>query len=539
LLRLEQLTKRYGPREVLAQVSLVVNRGETMGIVGPNGSGKSTLLRIAAGRLAPDAGRVQVAPACRMAYLPQAIETEPGELTGHRFPSLFPSTAAASLAALGDRIANLSADDEAAPVIAQYEALLDALAAPSTGIEVARALGVDGVDAETPLARLSGGEQVKLALAEVMSARPDLLLLDEPTNHLDIAAIEWLEERLHEHVGATLLVSHDRALLDDVVEGLVVLGTDGSAETFDGGYTEWVEGQERQRTAQLVAFERQQREERQLKRAISAMESRSRYIEQSTTNFAIRKKAKKIARRSTTLKARMRRQAASAGHLDRPDEMPAGLGVQFNTAERAASRLVELVDARIEVGERLLLDGVDLAVDRGQRIALIGANGSGKSTLLRALAGHLELAAGHRSITGGAVVGYLAQDDEAGSDGGATPLALARAAAGISEVDATNFLHRVMLGREQITTPLARLSYGERRRLALALLMLRGCNLLLLDEPTNHLDLASREAVEGALRSFGGAAVVVTHDRYLVRRVADQVWVVEQRSITTRSPDEV
>ncbi|MEX2032046.1 MAG: ATP-binding cassette domain-containing protein [Dehalococcoidia bacterium] len=178
-------------------------------------------------------------------------------------------------------------------------------------------------------------------------------------------------------------------------------------------------------------------------------------------------------------------------------------------------------------------------MDRGRRIALVGPNGCGKSTLLRVIIGERELSAGSRSMAGSAVPGYLPQEDGGGDAPDETPLALVRREAATSEVDAFNFLHRVLLGHEQATTPLSRLSYGERRRLALATLMLRGANLLLLDEPTNHLDLASREAFEAALDGFSGAALVVTHDRYLIQRFAYDVWSVEDRRIVVRSPEEV
>jgi ATPase subunit of ABC transporter with duplicated ATPase domains len=539
MIRIDHITKRYGPRTVLPGVSVTVNPGEAFGIVGPNGSGKSTLLRIAAGDLTPDGGRVEVTPGHRVVFLRQAVEAPPGSTAGTRFPSLFPEAAAAALAALGARLAAADAEDTDG-LADEYDVLLESVGASSQGAEMLSELGLDHIEAGAPFDRLSGGEQAKLALAEAMCVPAEVLLLDEPTNHLDLASIRWLEDRLASFPGAVLLVSHDRALLDTVVDGLVVLDIDGGTpETFPGDYTEWMEEQERRRAEQWAAFGRQQRDERRLKDHINQIESRSRYIENSTINFAIRKKAKKIARRATTLKARLERQARSAERVDRPGERPHGIQAEFAAADRSAARLVELVGARIEAGDRTLLDGVDLAVDRGRRIALVGPNGCGKSTLLRVITGDHGLSAGSRSMAGSAVPGYLAQEDGGGDAPDETPLALVRREAAISEADAFNFLHRVLLGHEQATTPLSRLSYGERRRLALATLMLRGANLLLLDEPTNHLDLASREAFEAALDGFAGAALVVTHDRYLIQRFADEVWSVEDRRIVVRSPEEV
>ncbi len=539
MLRFDQVSKGFGPRTVLSGVSAVVNRGEVMGVVGPNGSGKSTLLRIAAGDLPADGGHVEVSPGLRVGLLRQAVEAAEGETAGERFPSLFPDAAAALLPDVGERLASATGA-EADAYAERYDRLLAVVSSGADGSATREALSVGDIAPDAPLARLSGGEQAKLALAEVMAEPADVLLLDEPTNHLDLAGIRWLEERLATHEGAALVVSHDRALLDAVADSLLVLdGNGGPSEVFPGDYTDWVEEQERRRAEHWAAYGRQQRAERRLKEHVSQIESRSRYIENSTINFAIRKKAKKIARRSTTLKARLERQATAVDRVQRPGDLPHGIQANFAEVDRSASRLVELVGARIAAGGRDLLAGLDLAVDRGRRIALVGPNGCGKSTLLRTLAGELPPAAGSRSIAGSAVPGYLRQDDAGEGAPDETALAMLRREARVSEEEAFNFLHRVLLGHQQATTPLARLSYGERRRLALATLMLRGANLLLLDEPTNHLDLASREAFEAALEGFGGAAVVVTHDRYLIARFAEEVWSVEDGRIVVRAPEEV
>ena len=524
MLQINQLSKSYGARSVFGSASLVVNRGEAVGVVGPNGSGKSTLLRIAAGSLEADAGHVETAAGARVAYLRQSVDAAPGVTAGERFPSLFPEAAAAALDALGRRLATEDGDGLAA----EYDAHLDAAARAGSAHEVLAALGADRIAGDAMLARLSGGEQAKLALAEVMTAGADVLLLDEPTNHLDLAGIRWLEERLASFEGAVLLVSHDRALLDTVADALLVLDAEGGApELFAGGYSEWIEERERRRAEQWAAFGRQQRAERRLKEHISQIESRSRYIENSTIDFAIRKKAKKIARRSTTLKRRLEREAASADRIERPGERPHGIGVAFGSAERSASRLVELVGVELAPAGAPLLGGLDLALERGDRIALVGPNGSGKTSLLRAILGELSPSHGSISVAGSARVGYLRQEDALDHLLDLTPVEAVRREAGVSQVDASNFVHRVLLGHEQSRTPLRQLSYGERRRLALSLLMLKGANVLLLDEPTNHLDLESREAVEAALDGFEGAVLVVTHDRYLIQSLARTAWLVE------------
>jgi len=537
MLQLNQVEKSYGPRSVLTHASLVLNRGEALGVIGPNGSGKSTLLRIAARDLAPDAGSVEVPAGVGIAYLRQAVEASEGVTVGERFPSLFPGSAASALERLGARLA---AGDDSPELADEYDALVAAAGRTEAAASTLDALGVGYIEADAALARLSGGEQTKLALAEVMTSGADVLLLDEPTNHLDLPGIRWLEERLAAFEGGVLVVSHDRALLDEVVDGLVVLDAEGGTpELFRGSYSEWIEERERRREEQWAAFGRQQRDERRLKDHLGQIESRARYIENSTINFAIRKKAKKIARRSTTLKRRLERQAASADRIQRPADRAHGIQAAFGEAGKSASRLVEFVGVDLAPGSETIFRGLDLALGRGDRIALVGANGSGKTTLLRAILGDLAPVRGSVSVAGSARIGYLAQEDALDHLLDATPVEAVRREAGVSEVDAYNFVHRVFLGHEQGTTPLRQLSYGERRRLALSLLMLQGANVLLLDEPTNHLDLESREAVEAALDGFEGALLAVTHDRYLIGSLASTVWSVEGGRVVERVPEEI
>ncbi len=541
MLQLNHVSKSYGPRQVLRGASCVVNRGEVLGVIGPNGSGKSTLLRIAAGNLVPDGGTVEVPAGTEVAYLRQAVDAPAGATAGERFPALFPEAVAAALQSIGYRLAG---GDDTPELLQRYDALVAVAGRGDESQATLRALGVDYVEAGAILDHLSGGEQAKLTLAEVMTSGADVLLLDEPTNHLDLAGIRWLEERLATFEGAVLIVSHDRALLDEVADGLLVLGAgDEPPEVFAGSYTEWIEERERRRAEQWAAFGRQQRDERRLKDHLAQLESRSRYIENSTTNFAIRKKAKKIARRSTTMKRRLEREAISAERVERPSERPHGIGVAFEGAERSASRLVEMVGVELApggvAGRVPILRSVDLALGRGDRVALVGANGSGKTTLLRAILGDIAPTRGSVSVAGSARIGYLAQEDALEHLLDATPVEAVRREAGVSTADASNFVHRVLLGHEQAATPLRQLSYGERRRLALSLLMLKGANVLLLDEPTNHLDLESREAVEAALDGFEGALLAVTHDRYLIASLASTVWSVEDGRVVERAPEEV
>jgi ATPase subunit of ABC transporter with duplicated ATPase domains len=244
----------------------------------------------------------------------------------------------------------------------------------------------------------------------------------------------------------------------------------------------------------------------------------------------VRKRAKKVARRAVTLKARLERQAESVGHVERPEKAVHGLEGNFAGGERSTAILVSATGVALEVAGRRLVDGVSFDIRRGERVALIGDNGSGKTTLVRTILGQAQVAAGRLTLAGSARTGYLAQEDDIAANPAYTSLTAVeflRRHRPMPEAEAFNYLHRFLFGHGLLRTPLGAMSYGERRRLALAVLVLGGANLLLLDEPTNHLDLPSREAFEAAFASYDGAALVVTHDRYFIERFATRVLALE------------
>ena len=552
MLRVTDIRIDLGGRRILDGVGFTVPDGRVLGVIGPNGSGKTTLLRILAGDLAPDAGGT-VAGAEAAGYLRQLRADDARETIGDRCPHLFAAeTIEPALQAAGERLAAATIPADTRAATATYDALVDRLgriARPELIEEGRRALDLRPVAASESTTALSGGELAKLALLDLLASGPRALLLDEPTNHLDLAGIAWLDAYLERFAGPVVLVSHDRQLLDDHVDQLLVLGHPGAThELFTGDYTAWATEQERRREEQEAAYQRQQREERRLRRAISAAESRARGIEQRTIDFHYRKRALKVARQAVTLKARLERQRDRGQRVERPERRRPAIRGEFLPAERSASRLLTLDRVAIEVAGRPLINDASFTVERGDRVVLIGPNGSGKTTLLRAIVEARPPARGAIEVASSAHVGWLPQDDRAllpedpALPAGA-PLGrphrnmravdyLRLGSPALNEKSTFLALHRFLFGHDTAVTEVSRLSPGELRRLALARLVLAGANLLLLDEPTNHLDLPARESFEVALSEFDGATLIVTHDRYLIDRFATRVLTLEAGRVT-------
>ncbi|MGE3075322.1 MAG: ribosomal protection-like ABC-F family protein [Dehalococcoidia bacterium] len=532
MLSISGLGRELGGRPVLKGITFNLERGELLGVVGPNGAGKTTLLRILAGLDRPDAGRVTLSSGATVGYLAQGFAGREYEPAAIAFPGAFASEdAARELERLAEAMAVESDAARGDQLSLEYDALLTRLSSSAEfDLGAARAaLGVEHIGPDAYLGRLSGGELTRLGLLDLVASSPDLMLLDEPTNNLDVAGLAWLEDALRSFRGAVVAVSHDRAFLDSCARQVLELQPGGrGAEVFAGNYSDVIAEKARRLEEQQTAYERQQREEAQLKQAIHKIETRAKGIENRTIDFAKRKKALKIARRAVTLKARLERELESADHIDRPGQKPRAFygGLEFAGANGGASRLVSVTSAALEIGGRRLFEGLDFSVNKGECVVICGPNGRGKTTLLRAILAEHPVAEGEVSLSPSAKVGYLSQQDDPAAvaeDEAVTPVELLRRAAPMTEAEAANFLHRFLLGHAQVATPVSRLSYGERRRLSLALIVRGGANLLILDEPTNHLDLESREAFEDALEGFDGAILAVSHDRRFIERFADEV----------------
>jgi len=539
MLRISNLRKHYGDTLLFDKVNLTINTGDRLGLVGPNGCGKTTLLRILVGEEKPDQGSVQhTAPNVRIGYLQQALvydEEATVKETLSNARELGADHWAAEVQALAEHLALASANERDTLEHA-YNTALEQLALtgeqlPDHVVErILAGLGMDHVGPMTPVRILSGGQKTRLGLARLLLSNPSLLLLDEPTNHLDIAALEWLEGYLNQYKGAVLIVSHDRTFLDRTVTR--ILAFDATAHTireYEGNYTAYLQSRERELEKARAAYQDQQDRIAQLESAIDEWKGHAKSIEQTTIHFHPRAKAKKIAHQAVIRQRRIQRLLDSEERLDKP-KLTWDMKLEFVQTPPSGQDVIVLEDVAKRYGERTLFEGVNLVLRRGERIALIGPNGSGKTTLLRLIIGREPASSGVIRLGANVQVGYFSQEQES-LDWSLTPLQTVQKVASLGETEARHFLHFFLFAGDDVFTPVSSLSYGERARLALGVLVLQGCNLLLLDEPINHLDIPSRENFEQALASFEGAVLAGVHDRYFIEHFASGIWAIEKGEI--------
>ncbi len=518
LLTAEGITKFYGADLVLDGIGLSVHRDDTVALVGANGSGKSTLLAILAGQLEPDAGHVLRARDLRIGYLPQQADFVEETTLRQTMEAVFaPLLAQAeqlrrleAAMAEGDAAERRAALETYGPLLERFEAA-GGFTYESRIHRTLAGLGLSPALYDRPLSTLSGGERTRALLARLLLEEPDLLLLDEPTNHLDLAGIEWLEERLKNWKGALVIVAHDRAFLD-ALAGKVWALEDGRLTTYRGNYSAYL----------------RQRAERQ---ALAEAARQAREAEMAKMEHYVRRYmgTQRTGQAKSRLK-RLRKLEAEAA-ADPPRRSRDRLHLRLDDGLRSGDLVLRLRDLKIGYrAEAPLLTVEKLEIHRGERIALVGANGSGKTTLVKTILGLLPPLEGHLQRGAAVEIGYFAQV-QSHLDPERTVLDTLLEAGMGSLGESRSFLARYGFRGDTVFKKVGVLSGGERARVALALLTLRRANFLLLDEPTNHLDLPSQEVLQQALAAFKGTILLVSHDRYLIRRLATRIWAIHRGGI--------
>jgi len=514
VLRLERIGKIYPTGEVLKDVSWEVKAGDRIGLVGVNGAGKSTQMRIIAGLEEPSSGQVVRKGDPRIAYLQQEFDVDPRRSVRQELFQAFGEAAEVlnRMRLVENEMATEQAADDAELLnrlieeLGRLQSRFEALHGYELEARIDKLLPTIGFtveQAERPVGDFSGGWQMRIALGKILLQDPDLLLLDEPTNHLDVETIQWLESYLLEQTVPLVVISHDRTFLDRVCNQIVATER-GISRTYLGNYSQHLEQKELEREATQAAYERQQKE-------LGAQQA-----------FIDRFRAS--ATRSTQAKSR-EKLLDKVERIEAPLEGTEGPRFQFPPAPRSGRLVASLKDLSHSYDDRLLFLGANLEVERGDRIALVGPNGAGKSTLLRFVLGLEQPEEGEGGIGEHNVIpAYFEQNQAEALDLNRTVIdTLFSAVPDWTQTQVRSLLGRFGLSNDSVFKNVGQLSGGEKARLALALMLVTPCNLLVLDEPTNHLDIPAKEMLEDAVRAYEGAALVVSHDRYFISRVANRI----------------
>ena len=502
----------FGGFSLFREIGFIANAGDRIGLVGKNGAGKSTLLKLIAGQMQPSEGEIAMSSGISVGYLPQEMVHPEGKSVIEEASSAFHEILEMEkeLERLNEEISRR--DDHHS---AEYEKLIHRLVDATERFNLLEGhsylgkvektllgLGFMREDFPRPVRQFSVGWRMRIELAKILLRKPDVILLDEPTNHLDIESIQWLEEYLAGYPGAVILVSHDRAFLDNVTNRTIEISL-GRVYDYQVPYSRFVVLSQERRQQQMATYTNQQK----------MIQDTEKFIER------FRYKATKAVQVQSRIK-----QLDKLDIIEVEEEDISAMDIRFAPAPRSGSIVVEAIDLTKKYGERLILEKIGLVVERGEKVAFVGKNGAGKTTLSRIIVGELDHE-GVCRIGHNVNIGYFAQNQDELLDPNLTVLeTIDRIAVGDIRTRIRNILGAFLFRGEEVDKKVKVLSGGEKSRLALAKLLLQPYNLLVLDEPTNHLDMRSKDILKEALLKYDGTVILVSHDRQFLDGLAEVIY---------------
>ncbi|WP_430815026.1 ABC-F family ATP-binding cassette domain-containing protein [Carboxylicivirga sp. RSCT41] len=519
MVSINQLTVDFGGFKLFEDVSFLINNKDRIGLIGKNGAGKSTLLKIISGHQEPTAGTVSLPRGAKIGYLPQHMKYDDTRTVVEEVELAF-----AELKGLEKKIAdiNLEIAERTDYESESYMALLDKLNEYNERFNLLggsnhealiettlKGLGFERSDFGRNTGEFSGGWRMRIELAKILLEQPDIFLLDEPTNHLDIDSIQWLEDFLKTYSGAVVLISHDKAFLDNITKRSIEISL-GRIYDYKASYSKFIELRKERREQQLNAFTNQQKK----------IEDTEKFIER------FRYKATKAVQVQSRIKQLEKLDRIEVDEFDN-----SALNIKFPPAPRSGTVVVKGEEVTKSYGDLLVLNEVDLTIERGEKVAFVGRNGEGKTTMARIIMSELahqgKLTMGHN-----VKIGYFAQDQAERLDESHTVFeTIDLVAVGDIRTKVRDLLGAFMFSGEDVDKKVSVLSGGERTRLAMVKLLLEPVNLLILDEPTNHLDMRSKDILKQALRDFDGTVILVSHDREFLDGLVDKVYEFRHKKI--------
>ncbi len=511
MVSIEQLSVEFGVKPLFTDVNYVINRHDRIALVGKNGAGKSTMLKIIAGIQSPTRGRVSKPKELTIGYLPQVMVLSDSMTVRQETEKAFASTIA-----LEERLSEMNRELETRTDYESqsYADLIDSMTELNEQLTVIQSqnrdaeiertligLGFERTDFDRPTSEFSGGWRMRIELAKILLKHPNLLLLDEPTNHLDIESIQWLEKFLAQSGSSVVLISHDRAFLDNVTTRTIEI-TCGTIHDYNVNYSKYIVLHQERIEQQRRAYANQQKELQETRDFIE----RFRY--QATKAIQVQSRIKWLEKQVPI-------------EIDEVDN--SHLNLKFPPAPRSGDYPVICQDVR-KAYNHVVFDHVDLTIRRGEKVAFVGRNGEGKSTLVKCIMGQIPFE-GNLKVGHGVKIGYFAQNQAQLLDEDLTVFdTIDRVAVGDIRTKIRDILGAFMFGGEAIDKPVKVLSGGERSRLAMIRLLLEPVNLLILDEPTNHLDIPSKQVLKDAIQAFEGTVIVVSHDRDFLDGLVEKVY---------------